>query len=278
MSFPSINPFPDQLALPIKVSAEAVIILSGPQSSGRSPGLATRATTPSVLHGNMSFEGKIATKEGHDVGRGCTILEAPSGSSLRGSQTDSSFPSVATSIPEAQALMARATTMIGQTRDVLPSPPPPYGMVDEPLPFVSPPPPYGGHQASLTPSLSPQPRATVEENPTQRPRTLHRRSPRHFQRSSMPEDGMRQEIAPQPEGEEETEPNAAWKRQVRADRLALNSLFEANKEREANAAPNEVSNGEDLSDFNSRYQEYLGRRGLSTINEFTRHMERLFEL
>ena len=94
----------------------------------------------------------------------------------------------------------------------------------------------------------------------------------------MPEDGMRQEIAPQPEGEEETEPNAAWKRQVRADRLALNSLFEANKEREANAAPNEVSNGEDLSDFNSRYQEYLGRRGLSTINEFTRHMERLFEL
>ena len=90
---------------------------------------------------------------------------------------------------------------------------------------------------------------------------------------------MRKGIALKPEGEGETEPNAAWKRQVRADRLALNSLIEANQGREANAVPNKDGGNEaDLSGFNSRYQEFLGRRGLSTINEFTRHMERLFEL
>ena len=65
---------------------------------------------------------------------------------------------------------------------------------------------------------------------------------------------------------------------MRADRLALNALIEANQEREANAVPDkDDGNEDDLSDFNSRYQEYLGRRGLSNINEFTRHMERLFD-
>ncbi len=94
----------------------------------------------------------------------------------------------------------------------------------------------------------------------------------------MPEDGMRQGIALQPEGDQETEPNAAWKRQMRADRLALNALIEANQEREANAVPDkDDGNEDDLSNFNSRYQEYLGRRGLSNVNEFTRHMERLFD-
>ena len=64
---------------------------------------------------------------------------------------------------------------------------------------------------------------------------------------------------------------------MRADRLALNALIEANQERETNAVPNKDDGNEDgLSDFNSRYQEYLGRRGLSNINKFTRHMERLF--
>ena len=212
------------------------------------------------------------------MGSGCTILEAPSDLSLRDSQTDVSLPPVAASIPKAQTLVARATTMIGQTHGVLPSPPPPYSMVDEPRPFASPPPPYDSHHASLTPSLSLEPRATVQKYPTQRPRTLHRRCPRPFQRPCLPEDGTSQGIALQPDGEQETEPNAAWKRQVRADRLALNSLVEANQERVADAVPNDRGNGADLSEFNSRYQEFLGGRGLSTINEFTRHMERLFEL
>ena len=88
---------------------------------------------------------------------------------------------------------------------------------------------------------------------------------------------MRQSIAPQSEGEGETEPNAAWKKQMRENRLALNALIEANQERETNAMPNNHDgNEDDLSTFNSRYQEYLGRRGLSNINKFTRHMERLF--
>ena len=124
------------------------------------------------------------------------------------------------------------------------------------------PPPYGDHQASLALSSS---RGTAQISRTQRPLTLHRRLPRPFQRSKLPEEG-------------ETELNAAWKKQMRADRLALNALIEANQEREANAVPDkDDGNEDDLSDFNSRYQEYLGRRGLSNINEFTRHMEGLFD-
>lgn len=131
--------------------------------------------------------------------------------------------------------------------------------------FSSPPPPYDGHQASLAPSSSLQPRGTAQKNRTQGSRSLYRRSPRPFQRSNLPEEG-------------ETELNVAWKKQMRADRLALNALIEANQEREANAVPDkDECNEDDLSDLNSRYQEYLGRRGLSNINEFTRHMERLFD-
>ena len=142
----------------------------------------------------MSFEGKIATTERHDVGSGRIVLETPPGSSLRGSQTDFAFL----------------------------------------------PPSYDGHHASLTPSMVLQARAahaTVQKYSTQRQRTLDRRSPPPFQRSSLPEDGMSQGVALQLEGEGETESNAAWKKQVRADRLALNALIEANQEREANAVP-----------------------------------------
>lgn len=89
---------------------------------------------------------------------------------------------------------------------------------------------------------------------------------------------MREGIALQPEEEGEAGPNAAWKKQVRADRLALNALVEANQGREANAVPDKDGGNEDsLSDFDSRYQEYLGRRGLSNTDAFTRHMERLFD-
>ena len=89
---------------------------------------------------------------------------------------------------------------------------------------------------------------------------------------------MRQSIAPQSEAELENEPNAAWKKQMRADMLALNALIEANQGREINADPSkDDANKADFSDFNSRYQAYLGRRGLSNINENTRHMERLFD-
>ena len=88
---------------------------------------------------------------------------------------------------------------------------------------------------------------------------------------------MGQGIALQLEGGGETEPNATWKKQVRADRLALNALVEANQGREANAVPDGGGNGEDLSDFNTRYQEYLGKRGLSNIEQLTRHTERLFD-
>ena len=179
----------------------------------------------------MSFEGKIATTERHDVGSGRIVLETSSGSSVRGSQTD----------------------------------------------FASLPPPYDGHHASLTRSMALQAHATVQKYLTQRQRTLNRRSPRPFQRSSLPEDGMSQGISLQLEGEGETEPNAAWKKQVRADRLALSALIEANQGREANAVPDDGGNGEDLSDFNTRYQEYLGRRGLSNIEQLTRHTERLFD-
>ena len=88
---------------------------------------------------------------------------------------------------------------------------------------------------------------------------------------------MSQGVALQPEGERETELNAAWKKQVRADRLALNALIEANQEREAKAVLENGGHGEDLSDFNTRYQEYLGRRGLSNIEQLMRHTERLFD-
>ncbi len=257
---------------------KAVINPSGPQSPGRTSRPATRATIFSVLHGNMSVGGKTATTEGHDVGSSRIILDTRSDSSFRVSETELSFPPVATSIPEERALMARAATTVRQRPGVFASPPAPCDMVDEPGPFASPPSPYDGHHESRTPSTSLQARSTVPQYPAQRPRTLNRRSTRPFQRSSLPKDGTRQGTALQPGGEEGTEPNAAWKRQVREDRLALNSLFEANQEREANAVPNEGDNEGDLSGFNSRYQEYLGRRGLSTINEFTRHMERLFEL
>ena len=140
------------------------------------------------------------------------------------------------------------------------------------------PPPYDGHQASLAPSSSLQPRGTAQTNWTQRPRSLYRRSPRPFQRSNLPEDGTRQGTVLQLEEEGVTELNAEWKKQMRADRLALNALIEANQKREANAVPDkDDGNEDDLSNFNSRYQEYLGRRGLSNVNEFTRHMERLFD-
>ena len=143
---------------------------------------------------------------------------------------------------------------------------------------ASSPPPYDGRHASHIPSLSLKPRATVQKPPTHRPHTLHRRSPRPFQRSSLPVDETRQGIALQPEAEEETEPNAAWKKQMRENRLALNALIEANQERETNAMPNNHDgNEDDLSTFNSRYEAYLERRGLSKINEITRHMERLFD-
>ena len=88
---------------------------------------------------------------------------------------------------------------------------------------------------------------------------------------------MSQGVALQLKGEGETESNAAWKKQVRADRIALNALIEADQEREAKAVPEDGGNGEDLSDFNARYQEYLGRRGLSNIEQLTRHTERLFD-
>ena len=64
---------------------------------------------------------------------------------------------------------------------------------------------------------------------------------------------------------------------MRESSLALNALIEANQEREINTVPTKNgANEADFSDFNSRYQAYLGRRGLSNINKFTRHMERLF--
>ena len=88
---------------------------------------------------------------------------------------------------------------------------------------------------------------------------------------------MSQRVALQLEGEVETESNATWKKQVREDRLALNALVEANQGREANAVPDDGGNGEDLSDFNTCYQEYLGRRGLANIEQLTRHTERLFD-
>ena len=225
----------------------------------------------------MSVEGKIATTEGHDVGSGI-ILDTRLDPSLSSSETKFSFPPVATFITEEQSLMARAATTAWQTPGVFASPPPPYDTIDESSYFASPLSPFDGHHGSLAPSISIQPRATVQQYPALRPRALRRRFTRPFRRSSRPVDGMRQGIALEPEGERGTEPNAVWKRQVSEDRLALNSLLETNQEREADAVSNEGDDEGDLSGFNSRYQEYLGRRGLSTINEFTRHMERFFEL
>ena len=227
---PSIHP---QISRPclLKPAPKAFIIPSDPQSPCRFRGLTTRATTPSIFHCNMSFDGEIATTERHDDSSDYAILETSSGSSLRGPQTNLASSS----------------------------------------------PPYDGRHASHIPSIGLKPRATVQKHPTHGLRILHRRSPRPFQRSSLPVDETRQGIALQPKAEVETEPNAAWKKQMRENRLALNALIEANQERETNAVPNkDGGNEDDLSDFNSQYQAYLGRRGLSNINELTRHMERLF--
>ena len=209
---------------------------------------------PLLFHGNTSVEGEIPIKEGHDVGNGCAALDANSGSSLVESQTDYSLPSVAISTPEEQTLMTRAAIATQQTHNVSPSPPSSYD----------------GHHGSLNPSTSLQPRTTAQEYPAQEPRSLRRRSPRPFRRSLLPEDVMSQGA----------EPNAAWKEQVRKNRLALNALCEARQQaEEANTLPNnDGNNGTDLSHFHARYQEYLGRRGLSNINEFTRHIESVFEL
>ena len=207
---------------------------------------------PLLFHGNTSVEGEISVKEGHDVGNGCAVLDAPLGSSLVDSQTDFSLPSVASCTQEEQTLTSRSAIATQQTRNVLPSPPSPYD----------------GHHGSLDPTTRLHPRTAAQPYPTQRPRSLRRRSPRAFRRS--PEDIMNQGA----------EPNAAWKKQVRENRLALNALCEARQQGgEADSIPNNGgNNGADLSHFNARYQEYLARRGLSNINEFTRHMERLFEL
>ena len=197
---------------------------------------------PSIFQSNASVEGEISIKEGHDVGNGCAVLDARLGSSLVESQTDFALPAVATSTPEEQ------------TRNILPSP-------------LS---PYDGHHGSIDPTTRLEPRIAAQQYPTQRPRSLRRRNPRPFRRSPLPEDFMSQG----------PEPNAEWKKQVRENRLALNALCEARQQaEEANAIPNNGgNNGTDLSDFHARYQEYLGRRGLSNINEFTRHMQRVFEL
>ena len=209
---------------------------------------------PLIFQGNAGVEGEISIKEGHDIGNGCAVLDARLGSSLVESQTDFALPAVATSTPEELTLMTRVAIATQQTRNVLPSP-------------LS---PYDGHHGSIDPTTRLEPRIAAQQYPTQRPRSLRRRNPRPFRRSPLPEDVMSQG----------PEPNAEWKKQVRENRLALNALCEARQQaEEANAIPNNGgNNGNDLSVFNARYQEYLGRRGLSNINEFTRHMERVFEL
>ena len=209
---------------------------------------------PLIFQGNASVEGEISIKEGHDVGNGCAVLDARLGLSLVESQTDFALPAVATSTPEEQTLMTRAAITTQQTRNVLPSP-------------LS---PYDGHHGSIDPTTRLEPRIAAQQYPTERPRSLRRRTTRPFRRSLLPEDAMNQGA----------EPNAAWKKKMRENRLALNALCEARQQaEEANAVPNnDVNNVADLSDFNARYQEYLGRRGLSNIDEFTRHMERVFEL
>lgn len=205
---------------------------------------------PSIFHGKTSVEGEISTKEGHDVGNGCAVLIACLSSSLVEPQTDFSLPSVAVSTPEEQALMTRAAITTQQTHNVLPSP---ASTCD-------------GHHRSISPTTRLQPRTTAQQYPTQRPR----RNPRPFQRSLLPEDVKNQGA----------EPNAAWKKQMRENRLALNALCEARQQAEdADAVPNnDGDHRTDLSNFNSRYQEFLAKRGLSNINELTRHIKRVFEL
>lgn len=234
---------------------------------------------PLIFHGNTNVEGETSIKDGHDVGNGCAVLDARLGSSLGDSQTGFSLPSVALYPPEDQTLMTRAAVTTQQTHDVLPSPPSPYDRKAELGPAACPRPPFDDHHGSLTPNTGIQPRATVQQYPSQRPRNMRRRPTRPFRRSFLPEDGTTQGTALQPEGETENEPNAAWKRQMRDHRLALNALCEARQQAgEATAVPNNGGNNEaQLSGFNTRYQEYLGRRGLSNIDEFTRRMERLFD-
>ena len=213
----------------------------------------------SFFHGKTSVEGETSIKKGHDTVNGCTVLDARLGSSLGGSQ-----PSVAIYTQEEQTFMTRAAITTQQTRDVLPSPPPPYDRVDELSPFTGPPPPYDGYHGSLTPNTGFQPSDTVQQHPLQRPRTLRRRPTRRFQRSLLPEHGMSQGNALQPEGESGIELNAAWKKQMREHRLTLNALCAARQqEGEATIVPNNGSNnGNDLSGFKCKYQEYLERRGL----------------
>ena len=206
---------------------------------------------PSLFHGKTTVEGKNSIKQDHDVGNGCAVSDTRLDSSSVKSQTDFSLPSVASYTPEEQSLMTRAAIATRQTRDVLRSSPSPYD----------------GQRGFLNPSTGLQPRTATQQYPTQRSPTLRRRNTRPFQRSLQPEDVMSQGV----------ELNAAWKKQVRENSLALNALCEARKQgREANAIPNNgADNGADLSDFNARYQEYLERRGLANINESTRHIERL---
>ena len=213
----------------------------------------------SFFHGKTSVEGETSIKKGHDIVNGCSVLNARLGSSLGGSQ-----PSVAIYTPEEQTFMTRAAITTQQTRDVLPSPPPPYNKVGELGPFASPPPPYDGYHGALTPKNGLQAHATIQRHPMQRPGTLRRRPTQPFQRSFLPEHGTSQGNALQPDGEIENEPNAAWKKQMREHRLALNALCAARQQAgEATIVPNnDANNGNDLSGFNSKYQEYLERRGL----------------
>ena len=210
---------------------------------------------PSFSNGNTSVQGEPAIEKGHDIVNGCNVLDARFGSSLEGSQ-----PSAAIYTQREQTFMARAAIRTQQTRDFLSSPPPPYNRVDELGPFAGPPPPYDGYHGSHTPSAGFQPRTTVQQHPLQRPGTLRRRPTRAVQRSLLPEHGTSRGNA---EGESGTELNAAWKKQMREQRLALNALCAAREQAgEATVVPNNgADNGNDLSGFNSKYQEYLERRG-----------------
>ena len=211
---------------------------------------------PSFFHGNTSVQAEAAIGNGHDIVNGCNVLHARLGSSLEGAQR-----SAAIYTQREQTLMTRAAIRTQKTRDFLTSPPPPYSRVDELGPFASPPPPYDGYQGSPTPSAGFQPRTTIQQRPLlQRPGTLRRRPTRAVQRSRLPEHGTSQGNA---EGESGTELNAAWKQQMREQRLALNALCAARQqEREAAVVPNNgADNANDLSGFNFKYQGYLERRG-----------------
>ena len=204
---------------------------------------------PLLFHGKTTVEGKTSIKEGHDVGNGCAVLDARLSSSLVKSQTNFSLPYT----QEEQILVTRAAIATQQTRNILRSPPSPYDR----------------HHGSLNPSTRLHTRTAAQQYPTQMTPALRRRNTRPFQRLLLPDDGLNQG----------TEPNAAWKKQVRENALALNALCEARQqEGEANATPNNGGNsGAELSDFNAQYQEYLERRGLPNINGLTRPMERLFD-